>query len=242
VIRFTEEDIKEIKYVLVEVALKKDASNKTKGLFLGCQPMVKSHTQLVSKDEEFFWLYKGGNVHMYNLTHYGIHLLEVEKGNLITTYTAGGEEQSEYIKRLKLIQQVFAKHGNVLKSGLIDADEYTVPAKVLASLAESTGGKHTPHDYSPTRSSSGNHTPSTSTYGDYYKRKEVSTFTIKRTTKYPAAGAIEQMRAKVEEIKKGAYKAPKLPALKGPVKEFNKPAAADDDDDDCGYGYLGNIA
>jgi hypothetical protein len=234
VIRFTKERIKDVKYVVVEAVLKRDKSNKVEGLFIGYQPMVKTHTQLVSNDEQFIWLYKGDNIYMLNASHYDIKSIEMQRFAEISTYI--GTSQIEYIDRLKLIHETFTEEKKVLASGLIDADEYTVPKKIEDRLNEgekkseafktpSTGASYTP-GYSA-RSGGCNYST-----GSYYSRKEPSTTVFKRTTKYPITTAIDKMKAKVEEIRKGEYKAPGLPFIPADKEEPAKEADADKTSDD----------
>lgn len=243
-VRFTEDDIKGLEYVLIEVSLKKDSTNKMRGLFIGIQPMVESHTQLVSKDENFFWLYREDSLYMYNLSHYQVNVIEIGKPNQMSSYTAGGTDQANYIERLRSIQAVHAKLGKVLKSGLIDADEYSPPEKILKTLkadtTTDTGGNHTPHDYSPAGNYSGYRGAAYNRpAGNYYKKKEVTTSLIKRTTRYSVSKAIDKMKAKVEELRKGTYEAPKLKVLEDPKKEGEADKKSVDKDEDDDYSQYG---
>lgn len=243
-VRFTKADIKDVKYVALEVALKRDKDNKVKGLFLGCQPMVKTHTQLVANTEEFVWLHKGDNVYMLNVAHYNVEIIEIQRGNVLSTYTAGNT-QKEYIERLKLIQEVFTEDGNVLKDGLIDTDKYTVPKSVLDDL-EKEGKKETNTTKSTTFNRSGGSSYNARTGGcnyspgyNTYKKKEPSTSVIKRTTKYPISSAINRMKAKVDELRKGKYEPPKLPTIPADKEPPEKGKAADEDDDM--YSQMGGM-
>lgn len=242
-IRFTKETIKELKYVVVEVALREGGGNKVKGLFIGYQPMVKTHTQLVSNDEQFIWLYKGDNIYMLNAAHYDVGSIEMQKNAEVSIYI--GTSQEEYISRLKLIHEVFIEEKKILASGLIDVDEYTVPKKVEDSLNEGEkksepGETPKPNHNTPvynTRSGACNYSTN-----NYCKKKEPSTAVFKRTTKYPITTAIDKMKAKVEEIRKGKYKAPKLPLIQAdkeePIKEADdKTSTAQNDYDDI-YGGM----
>jgi len=247
VLRFIKEDIKGVDYVAIQVALKKDTDNKTKGLFLGCQPMVKINTQLVSKDEEFIWLFKGENVYMLNVDHYDVEKIELQKDNKLSVYTAGNT-QEDYVERLKLIQEVLTEEKKVLKSGLIDTDKYTVPKSVLddiekvdkkeTSVIKETINKSGGTNYNA-RTGACNYTGYNS--GGYsYKKKEPSTTVFKRTTKYPITSAIDRMKAKVDELRKGEYKPPKLPLIPADKEVVGKGKPTDDDDDDM-YSHMGNM-
>jgi len=250
VIRFTKEDIKDVKYVVVEAALKRDKSNKVKGLFIGYQPMVKTHTQLVANDEQFIWLYKGDNIYMLNASLYDVGSIEMQKGPAIDTYV--GTYQGEYTSRLKLIHEVFTEEKKILSSGLIDVDEYTVPKKVEDILGKvekksDVGKTHSTNEYHSPRSGACNYSTSGCYTGNYsaptsYKKKDPSTSVFKRTSKYPITTAIDKMKAKVEEIRKGEYKAPELPFIPAdkeepPEETENKTTNALEDYEDM-YGNI----
>jgi len=223
VLRFTEEEIKNVKYVVAEVVLKTDSTNKTRGLFLGCQPMVKANTQLVSSDEEFVWLYRDNNVYMLNVDHYNIHVLEIlEEGSITSVHTVG-DNHEEYMQRIRLIHKVFTDNNKVLKSGLIDVDQYTVPAKVMESLGKVDIKPVTKPMATCSYGATGSYSKSV------YTSKEPSTFVMKRTSKYSATNAIDKMAAKVEEVRAGKYQPPKLPVILETVKDPPKKEADDDD-------------
>lgn len=244
-IGFKKSDVKGSKYIIVEVSLKRDKSNRMKGLFLGCQPMVKEHTQLVSKDEEFIWLYRGENIHMLNTAHYDIMTFEIDKYGSKISYAAG-TKQGEYIDRLKLIQNVYEDDNKTLKSGLIDVEKYTVPENVKKDLevvekkniTTQTNQSHIGSIYNRNRSGACNYSTTN------YKKKEPSATVFNRTTKYPITPALDRMRAKVEKLRNGEYKPPKLPKIPADEEEKkeatkSKAAAADQDDDD--FAYMGGM-
>jgi hypothetical protein len=234
VIRFTEKELKDIKHVIVTVCLKNDKSDKIKGLFLGYRPLVESHTQLVSNDEYFVWLYKGENVYMLNTDHYEVCSTEVKAGQQITQYST--ILQIDSIARLKLIHEAFIKNKRTLGTGLIDISTYDITERIRRELGtgtKSTDSKDTSlygnkHPLYNNRSSSVNYSASS------YKKREVTTTTLKRSTKYPISTAIEKMKAKIEEIKKGEYKSPVLaaiPADKEKAEDAKKSKGVIKDDD-----------
>lgn len=256
-IKFEKSEIKEAKYIAVEMAPRKeeDKSNKIKGLFLGCQPMVKDNTQLVAKDEEFIWLHRGDNVYMLNTLHYKIVDIEIERQGKLTTFIAG-TNQEEYTKRLKMIQEIYAEKDQVLKSGLIDMDNYVVSDKLkkeLESNVEKKSESATPKGTVWNQNSAYNNRSGACNYGtgsvygshsSVYTAKKPSTTMFKRTTKYPISPAIDRMKAKVEEIKNGTYLPPKLPAIPADKNESEKPkknetvtkSAAEQYEDEDYYG------
>jgi len=230
VVGFKKSEIQEARYVAVELTLKKDASNKIKGLFLGCQPIVKDHTQLVSKDEEFVWISRGDNIYMLNTDHYNIDHIDIDNRGSLTTLTAG-TNQAEYIGRLKLIQKVYAEKEEVLKSGLIDPDNYVLSSKIKADLdakierkKETTtpAGSTWNRNNNKNRSGACNYSGYSGYSGSVYTPKKPSTTMFKRTTKYPITSAIDRMRAKIEAIKKGTYEPPKLPSIPADEEDSKK--------------------
>jgi hypothetical protein len=78
-----------------------------------------------------------------------------------------------------------------------------------------------------------------------YKKKGIETFIIKRTTKYPISRALEQMKIKIEAIKGGTYKAPKLAEIpsdkesKEDEKKEDKSETTDQAHMEELYGYAG---
>jgi len=216
VVRFEEEDIKGAKYILVEVALKRDQSDKTVGLFRGCQPMVNEHTQLVAANEEFIWLSKDEDtLYMLNTILYDVISVELQRSNFAISYFQA-TQQPEAIRRLKMAQEIFTKDKKVLKNGLIDLKEYVLTSKVKEALNKTTEAKKVEakgsvFNRSGAYSHNGTNYHTSNTYS--YKKKEPSTFYFKRTTRYPISTAIDKMKGKVEAVRKNKYKAPKLPKI-----------------------------
>lgn len=215
-IRFTEAELKDIKYVIATMALKAIPSEKIEGLFIGCQPLVKTHTQLVANDEEFVWLQKGENVYMLNLDHYLIHNTSVKNGNSVVQYSTTLQDVST--ERFKIIQKVMADEKRVLATGLIDVSKYDLPEHIKKKLNVEEEAKTTTPKTHHTTNYSG---------GSAYKRKEPSTSVIKRTTKYPTTPAIARMQAKLDEIRDGKYQPPvliKIPADDDKKEDVKKTA------------------
>ena len=237
-IRFTKNELKDIKYVIVTMSLKDDKEHKIKGLFLGYKPLVESHTQLVSNDEYFVWLHRGDNVYMLNVEHYDILTTEIKAVNSITQYSTN--TQADSISRVEAIHKALAEDKRVLATGLIDIITYEITDKMqkdLGSVIEKKNASiQTPLYGHNNRSGAANYSPA-------YKQKEVSTSIIKRSTKYPTAAAIDRMSAKIEEIQKGKYKPPELdaiPADKEKAEDVKKSKGMSKDDlydDYYGYGY-----
>ena len=210
---FTTEAFKDIKYVVVGMVAKADKKGPVIiGYFLGIRGLVDINTQMVNKNDLFVWLMKGETVEMLNLAHYEIDFLDINVNGSFTKYQAYKEELN--IQRLKNIQEAMKVYDMLRHNGLIDTDSFTNVPEATKKLVEndikpeykaatktntSTTSTTISHSYAGIK-----HTTTT------YKKKEIETFVIKRTTKYPISSAIERMKVKIDTIKKDTYEAPKL--------------------------------
>jgi len=230
---FTIEGLKNIKYVVVGMSAKADRKGPViTGYFLGIRGLVDINTQMVNKDDLFVWLMKGETVHMLNLGHYEVDSLDINVNGSSTKYSAYKEEVN--IQRLKNIQEAMKTYDMLRYNGLIDTDSFTnVPEATKKIVEDDIKPEYKPTTKTNTRATgttgysytgvqhNAQHTRSTTAY----KKKEVGTFVIKRTTKYPISRALEQMKIKIEAMKEGTYKAPKLaeiPADKESKEEKKK--------------------
>jgi len=244
-IKYTKEGLKDLKYVIVKVKLKTDASSnsvETRGLFLGYRTLMSTgDTKPVEADELFLWLYKGQCVYLYNLKHYEIESIEVAiskhgKTTQITSYTEA--EQTKAIAKIKLIKMALEEQKRIKESGLVDISTYdSLPALFRDDVEEPASAKSTIAD---TRSPAvGRRTPtgspaspysSPSNYSSYTPspRKEIETSAIKRTTRYSISDAVAKMREKINEIKNNTYSPPKLKRIPADTEK----KAADDEKED----------
>lgn len=204
---FTQEELKDIRYVVVTVSPKADKEKEIKGLLLGYRPLVKVHTQLVSNDEEFIWLQRGNDVYILNTTHYDVGTIEIQISDLITERRPS--TQPVQLDRLKMIQEALIADNRTSSNGLIDVSAYKLPPSLQKEMdKDAEKVKIT----KPGPSRTGAYSPPRTDYSTY-KKKEPSTSIIKRTTKYPTSSAILKMKAKVKEIRDGKYEPPDLPAI-----------------------------
>lgn len=218
---FTEEELKDIRYVVVTVSLKSDKENETKGLFLGYRPLTKVNTQLVSNDEEFIWLQRGENVYILNTAHYNVGNIDIQLEDLEATHRTGAQEVG--LDRLRVLQEALVKDKRTNPNGLIEVDTYTLPLSLQKEMNKDEA-KFPIIRPGHNRSGSANYSTPGSNYTTY-KKKEPSTSIIKRTTKYPTSAAILKMKAKIKEIRDGKYKPPELPAIPADKAEPEKKAA-----------------
>ncbi|KKN34062.1 hypothetical protein LCGC14_0797330 [marine sediment metagenome] len=249
---FTTEKLKGIKYVVVGLTAKADKKGPViAGYFLGLRGLVDINVQLVNKNDLFVWLMKGEEVQMLNLSHYEIKFMEININGSYTKYSAYKEEVN--IERLTCVQEALKEYDMLRPNGLIDTDGYTNVPEATKKLVED--------DIKPTYKPANKTTSKAATYNPVnhaysgapyhnrpittYKKKEIETFVIRRTTKYPISSAIERMKTKIEAIKEGTYKAPKLaeiPADKEPKegeKKGDKSETTDQAHMEEVYGYSG---
>ena len=241
-VTFTKRELTDIKYVTVTMVLKTDKLNKAKGLFIGCKPLVETHTQLVANDEEFVWIQRGENVYILNADHYDVDAISIKASEVTTQY--GARVKADAIMQLKEVQKTLTAEKRILATGLIDITAYDVPKDIQTKLGTESEKKtvskplYGTDDYYNSRKSTANYKAPASTW----KRKVVSTLILKRTTKYTITGAITKMKAKIEEIRNGTYKAPELSKIPADNEKQEKGTSADGDDDYCsmyGQGMMG---
>jgi hypothetical protein len=132
VLSFTEEELKDIRYVVVTVSLKSDKENETKGLFLGYRPLTKVHTQLVSNDEEFIWLQRGENVYILNTAHYNVGNIDIQLKDLEATHRTSTQEVG--LDRLRVLQEALVEDKRTSPNGLIEVDTYTLPLSLQKEM------------------------------------------------------------------------------------------------------------
>jgi len=226
-LEFKVDELKEITYAAATLKLKKYGKdgddNEVSGLFIGMQPLVPNNTAIVSIDEIYIWLRDGEDCHMLSTKHYEIDNIFVGKGGAAWKFSGKLTDLDRDNSRLVIIHRAMKLADRVGPNGLIDASTYKkLPdhvQKVIGNV-EGVGNTETGTDHN--RSGGVAHPPTAYGYDDYsgvrststYKRKETTTKTFKRTTRYSPGSAIEMMRAKILEIQEGTYKAPKLKAFK----------------------------
>ncbi len=232
---FTNDGLKTIQYVAITVAQKKDKSKTITGLFMGFQPLVQAHTTLVGKDEMFIWIMKGDHCHMLYADYYEVDTLEIGHGtgaisiNRLTTSATN----THNIHRMEAICAAMKDQKKVTEDGLIDIRAYKGMSQTLIRQIEK--------DESGVYSSSANSTRQTTCgYNSgarasidtatthtraVYKKKEVSTSIINRTTKYSVSNALAKMAEKINQIQLGNYELPKLPEIPADKEEEEKKEA-----------------
>lgn len=216
--------LKNIQYVIINVIMKESSGLVTKGYFVGIKPIVTKDFDVAKKSDLYVWLYRKGAVQMFNLDYYYIGEIQIGMGvnaNMSSTqmFNDSDDRQSDAIKHLKNIVSALKKENIVKSNDLIDYKKYVNTPIGLKNDIEITQSKaDTPNSHN--RSSGVNysvgHQPrvNTGTAGfvgtSYYSQASIETTQFKRTTKYNVAKAIKAMNEKINEIKNGTYKPPKL--------------------------------
>ena len=209
-------DLENIKYVIVEVQLNRQSTEKLIGYFMGYRALAQENTAIASKHEMFLWLNKGDQIHLVSLDHYKLVNIRMSTGVASTrilctdAWTSGA-----IVAELIAIADELKKRGWSDDTGLIDTSKYTDVSKVLKEEVEGNEQAVARPIYGHNRSGASYEGGSTASY----PKKEVHTSTIKRTSKYDAAAAIEAMKAKVQAIRDGKYDPPKLKEFKEAAEE-----------------------
>lgn len=216
--QFTIEIMKDAKYVVVGMEQKSDKDTKIVGYFLGLRGLVDTNIQIVSKNDTYVWLMKGETVHILNLDQYEIVSIGIRVHGSGTKYSASDDALS--LSRLKIVQEALAVSGMVRPNGLIDVSKFTdIPADIKQEVED---------DVKITYTDTGSKATTTSTHrppninrkavgytASTYKKKEVSTTTFKRTSKYPITAALDRMYEKIVAMENDTYTPPKLPEIPG---------------------------
>lgn len=247
VAKLVSRDLRHLCYVEVKLESFNDSNSIVSGLFVGVQPLVGTTTQLVSADEMFVWLSRGDQINACNLYSYKIKSIEIGykvAANAVSTKVERIDDmnQTEFLAQLDEILTAMEKKDAIITDGLIDVDAYVdIPASLKRAESESSAsssvgstGAGTSRGVAGTGSSYSRGTTTT------YEKKEVSTTSIKRTTKYPITSAAGQMQAKIQALRDGTYELPELPELK--VDEEGKKSSdteldADELEEMYGYGF-----
>ena len=242
-IEYTEEGLKNLSYIAVELQLKKETQHRRtiKGLFLGVKRLQEKKGAVVLTDDPFIWIQCGNVVHMLNYTKYFISSVITNKTDITSTIPYKPENQVLAMERLRLMMKVMKAEKRTHYNGLIDTAKYTgIPEKMLEEMSEDTPISR--GSIIPASTGKGQSTPLITGKADdrwLPKKKEVHTTTFKRTTKYRITNALESMRAKIEAIQEGTYIPPELkeiPADKNIVEEVEKeePAPKSAATENCG--------
>ncbi len=229
----TPDQINNVQYIVIKAHHKADEKDMLVGMFIGLRPLVEENTALVSLRDKYIFVEKGPMVHILSADLYVVDSIEVghkagPSRMTILAYTP--EEQKDASEVLDKMYDAFKLANKTHENGLINTSFFIDMPEALKKDVGTSGpaissGAATFHNRSGGESiceSSGDHNApgyikkstcgydtTGSTYR-VYKPKTISTSWITRTTKYPIESAIERMQIKIQALKNGTYKPPKL--------------------------------
>jgi len=244
----------DLNYAAITIKTKEENVNAgVYGLLLGYRSLISDDkTDHTETDSSFIWIYKNKCVYLYSLKYYNIESVEISVGNHGKTsqFTNFKGREDEAVKSVLEIIEALKEQNKMQSNGLIDVHKYeSLPAELKGYLDD---GKQTTVQQSATKHTNGVNSGSTKSVMDLYKNrndkvytstiykaKNAETFFIERTSRYPVPKALEDMKEKIEKIKNGTYKPPKLKKLLADKeKDVKKDNDVDDDEDIYGgYGY-----
>lgn len=231
-IQYTEEGLKELNYVVVDIKPKEGHDPNVKGFFLGIKTLTHENDDNKFTKELFIWVYKSKNVSILNLKRYFVSSIEICINNMMrrtqTTHFKK-DESSASLAKLHTIQSALINQKRIKTNGLIDVSTYKfLPPYIINTIGEVTKNHISGSNTNITTSEKKTLFTQNKAHDWYnqptttYKPKEVETSMIKRTTKCSVEEALSTMKAKVEEIKKGTYQSPKLKKIPADCKKKDK--------------------
>lgn len=219
-------DGKDIKHIIVMTH--STSSPVFRSLFVALQPIsTDPKNPLAAYEDKFVWGYAKKALWLFNLSKYSIASISVQIKAEVSArgYIDTPDSQKEAKEVLTILYTKMADAKRLTPMGLIDFRTYTVPdawKKEIMDDDEATtknynrsGGASLPvaqshNGYNPHACG---YSPNTVT--TVYKRKEVSTTTFERTSKYDVTEAMKNMEAKLAAVKAGTYEKPKLSKIPG---------------------------
>jgi len=187
------EDLKDIKYVVVNANMKRDTTHIIKGLFLGIGPLVENNTVLASASDIYLWLLKGKEIEVLSLEHWDITFIEISSHQRNRSFR--GITQHTMTKRLEEVKEALKSENKLFENGLIDTSKYVdVPEEMKKTSSYSVGD-------SSARSSTRTTTTTTTTT----TTKKMETTFFARRTKYNITQATAKIHEKMQQLREGTY-------------------------------------
>jgi hypothetical protein len=208
-----------------------DKTANTRSFFVALQPITTDQKNpLATYEDKFIWCYAKKAIWLYNLSTYRIGSISalIKEDLAARGYMNTPEDQKTAQEVLKALYSKMAEAKRLTPMGLIDFRTFTVPETWRKELLEDEvnafdhGNKIGSNTMSVAGSLPNHHTAADSNKhlacgyaNNVVKRKEVTTATLKRTTKYDVPEAIKNLEAKIAAMKSGTYEPPKLPKIPG---------------------------
>jgi len=250
--QYAKDGLTDLKYVAIDIKTKDETIKAgIYGLFLGYKALTFDDDDKDTKTSELFlWIYSKNCVYLYSLNYYEILSIEISLGDggKTTQFSNFANKQAEAVECILEIVEALKRQNKIQPNGLVDVYKYEALTSNLKEHLKYSSKVTTPignaiSNRSTTPNLYGNRNNHSYTPPIKYEPKETKTFFIERTTKYPLEEALEKMKEKIEKIKKGTYRPPKLKkTLEGKETTVEK----DDDEDYTAnsedfYGGYGGI-
>jgi len=249
---------KDVKYAITTVHMKGQTGLENQGYFIGLKPLVTTDFEVVKTTDLFIWVYRKGSVHMYSTKYYFMSELTVgyktkETDTIASSFALFTENESSQkvaIEEANKILEAMEKSKLVRNNGLIDHEKFTdVPTEKKNDIelsSAATGNRSVAPANNRTYGVCGgrqwenrNNATHTQPYVPY-KRPEVTTIHLKRTTTYDVTQALTDMATKLKELEAGNYTKPelaKIPADDPTAIAIELAAAKEEKDDDINAYY-----
>jgi len=216
--QYTKDALTDLKYAAIDIRIKDD--NSESGIF----GLLMGYKALTSNDNEkdpnmnklFVWVYNKKSVYLYNLEHYEIRSIEIAVGDRGKTvqFTNFANKQDKAIKSILEIIEALKEQNKIQTNGLIDVYKYECLTSILKDDLVTSSKPAIPstlihgitYPYRSGNTINNNYTP----ISHKPEETKVKALFMERNNKYPLERALEKMRRKIEKIKDGTYKPPKL--------------------------------
>ena len=250
--QYAKDGLTDLKYVAIDIKIKGNAADAgIFGLFLGYKPLTFDNDDKGTKTEEpFVWIYNKKCVYLYSLKYYEIRSIEIslsERGKT-TQFTNFTNRQDVAIKSILEIVEALKEQGKMQPNGLVDVYKYeTLPSNLKDCLEDSSKIITPTGSTTPNQSINNTNTHHNKNIYNYTptasSQKKIETFFIERTSRYSVAEALEKMREKIERVKNGTYRSPKL---KKTLEDKGTSTEKDDDEENVAnnedfYGGYGGM-
>ena len=250
------DDFKDVKYVAVKVSLRASKGCHSEGYFLGIRPISEYDMGVSTPNDMYVWIYCKDVLHIYNIEQYTIDSILMglgEKGDVSSTqgYPESEDSQKKAVEKLTNIYDSFTSRKMVKPNGLIDHSKFTFVPIALCKAVElednisNNSSTYTPKSplYQDRAAACGYRGNANTTTYTTPIRKESSTMSFKRTTRYDVAAAVELLYSKIKSIVDGTYVSPKLKRIpaddKDSTVENNANQLSDDEMDELEDAFNG---
>lgn len=137
----TDEQIKDVRYIIVYLVSRTGLKTPISGLFVGYGPITHSGAtqQLISYKDKFIWVFRGDTAHMAQPDYYDITSIGIgwgDKGDTYTRLLYNINQQPEALAVLKNVMKIMKETEKVVGNGLIDVPNvyHQIPLNIMEEL------------------------------------------------------------------------------------------------------------